>query len=475
MNNLKKDKLNKIINHARLYGFIYNSSEIYNGIKGVYDYGPYGVEMKNNIKLFWWEYMVRYRDNIVGIDTSILMNKNVWKSSGHYNNFNEYFIKKDTKIYKLEKFLILILNKIKPRYKKNIKKKFIKLLNLKKEKKIKKKLNKILKKHNLFNNFRIKKITLMFKTKINTLKNKSFTYLRPETAQGIFINLKNVINSTRMKIPFGIAQIGKSFRNEIITKEFIFRTKEFEQMEMQFFVYPGEENFWYKYWLRSRLIWHKFFKLGKQYYKIKTHKKLSHYTTYASDIEFKYINKFKELEGIHFRKDFDLKNHQKYSKKKLTIYDLKNKKEYYPYVIETSLGLDRVFYSILCKSIIIEKKRIFFKLPKFIAPIKIAILPLIKINNQIVNISKKIFDDLKYQFNIVYDDKHSIGKRYRIQDAIGTPFCVTIDKTSILNETVTIRNRDDMKQIRCKIDSLYNFFKKEFDISFFFKKYIKNV
>ncbi|WGH25149.1 MAG: glycine--tRNA ligase [Candidatus Shikimatogenerans bostrichidophilus] len=472
----KKDKLNKIINHAKLYGFIYNSSEIYNGIKGVYDYGPYGVEMKNNIKVFWWEYMVKYRDNIVGIDTSILMNKNVWKSSGHYKNFNEFFIKKDNKIYDLEKFLILILNKIKPRYKKKIKKKFIKLLKLKKGKEIKKKLNKILKKHKLlFNNLKIKKINLMFKTKINSLKHRIYTYLRPETAQGIFINLKNVINSTRVKIPFGIAQIGKSFRNEIITKEFIFRTKEFEQMEMQFFIYPGEENYWYKYWLKSRLIWHKFFKLGVEYYKIKKHKKLSHYTTYATDIEFKYIKKFKELEGIHFRKSFDLKNHQNNTNKKLTIYDFKNKKEYFPYVIETSLGLDRVFYSILCKSIVIEKKRIFLKLPKFIAPIKVAIFPLIKTNNRIVNISKKIFNNLKYKFNIVYDDKYSIGKRYRIQDAIGTPFCVTIDKTSILNETVTIRNRDDMKQIRCKIDLLYNFFKKEFDISFFFKKYIKNV
>ncbi|MDH3005080.1 MAG: glycine--tRNA ligase [Candidatus Shikimatogenerans sp. JK-2022] len=469
-------ELNRIINHAKLYGFIYKSSDIYNGIKAIYDYGPYGVEMKNNIKNFWWDYMVKYRENIVGIDSSILMNYKVWKYSGHINNFYEYFIENKNKIYNLEKFFIFVLKKIKKCNKKKIYKKLLNLLNLNKINKIYNLLKKIIKNYKLFNYFNfhkknIKKINLMFKTKINSFKNKKIIYLRPETAQGIFINFKNVINSTRMKIPFGIAQIGKSFRNEIISKEFIFRTKEFEQMEMQFFIYPGEEKKWYKYWINSRLIWHNFFNLGNNY-KLKTHKKNSHYTTYATDIEFKYINKYKELEGIHFRKDFDLKNHQKYSKKKFTYYDFKRKKKFLPYVIETSLGVDRVFYSILCKSITIEKKRIYLKLPNFISPIKIAILPLIKKNINIIKISKEIFNILKYKFNIIYDDKYSIGKRYRIQDAIGTPFCVTIDKISILNKTVTIRYRDNMKQIRYKINLLYKFFKKEFDISSFFKKNI---
>ncbi|WGH25694.1 MAG: glycine--tRNA ligase [Candidatus Shikimatogenerans bostrichidophilus] len=488
MTNYKKKNIDIIINHAKVYGFIFKSSEIYNGIKSIYDYGPNGIEMKNNIKNFWWDYMVKYRDNIVGVDTSILMNNKVWDASGHKKNFYEYFIINyyNKKIYILEELLNFILYKINNKNNikinnikiNNIKIKFLKLFKKKKIKKLNIFFKKKIIKYNLSKILKwdkIKKINLMFKTKINSFKKKEYTYLRPETAQGIFVNFKNIKNSNRMKIPFGIAQIGKSFRNEIISKQFIFRIKEFEQMEMQFFIFPGEEKKWYKYWIKSRLEWHYFLNLGKNKYRIKDHKNLSHYTTFATDIEFKFFDSFKELEGIHFRKDFDLKNHQKLSKKNLKYFDIKSNKKFFPYVIETSLGLDRIFYSIFYSSIKIQKinnkKRIYLKLPFFISPIKIAILPLIK-KGKIINISKKIFNNLKYKYYIVYDDKDSIGKRYRRQDAIGTPYCITIDNKSVINKTVTIRNRDTMKQINYKIKNINKYFKKNFDISNFFKKKI---
>ncbi|MDH3004371.1 MAG: glycine--tRNA ligase [Candidatus Shikimatogenerans sp. JK-2022] len=464
---MKKNKLNFIINHAKKYGFLFKSCDIYNGLKAIYDYGPYGLEMKNNIKKFWWNYMVKYRNNIIGIDSSILVSKKVLKYSGHIKNFNENFIiiKKNKKIYDIKNFIKKILNKIKIKIKNYNNYKILKIF----KKKIKNN-----KKYKKFD-FKIKKINLMFKTKINNFKNNKFLYLRPETAQGTYLNFKNIINSLNIKLPFGISQIGKSFRNEIITKEFIFRIKEFEQMEMQFFIYPGQEKKWYKYWLKNRLIWHYFLKLGKKNYKLKKHIKLSHYNTSGIDINFKFLNKFKELEGIHFRKDYDLKNHIKYSKKNITFFDIKKKKRIIPYVIETSLGLDRIFYAIFCKSLKNKNNRIFLKLPFFISPIKIAILPLIKKNKDIIKISKKIFNNLKFKFNIIYDENKSIGKRYKLQDSIGTPYCITIDKISTINNTITIRNRNNMKQIRYNIDNIYKFFKKKFNINKFYKKNINEI
>ncbi|MDH3004812.1 MAG: glycine--tRNA ligase, partial [Candidatus Shikimatogenerans sp. JK-2022] len=360
-------------------------------------------------------------------------------------------------------------------------KKILKLLNNKKINKIYSILKLKIKKYKLFNYLNIKKINLMFSTLINSFKEKKKKiYLRPETAQGIFLNFNNLKNFNKLHIPFGIAQIGKVFRNEIITKQFIFRTKEFEQMEMEFFIEPGTEKKWFKYWLKERFIWHKFLKLGKKNYKFKKHQKLSHYSKYAVDIEFNYINKFKELEGIHFRKDYDLKNHQLKSKKKLFFFNKKKNKKYIPYVIETSLGLDRVFFSILSKSFKIQKlknniKRIYLKLPKFIAPIKIAVFPLIKNNINIIQIAKKIYINLKFIFfDVIFDDKGSIGKRYRIQDSIGTPYCVTIDKISIKKKTVTIRNRDNMLQKRYKIKFLYKYFKNKFNVIKILKKINKD-
>ncbi|WOX79109.1 glycine--tRNA ligase [Candidatus Shikimatogenerans bostrichidophilus] len=482
MNYNKKLKL--IINHAKIYGFIFKSSEIYNGIKSIYDYGPQGIEMKNNIKKFWWNYMVKYRNNIVGIDSSILMNNKVWKASGHIKNFNELFIINniDNKIYIIDQLINNIIDNklIKIKNKNKIKLIFNYYLINKNINKLNLFLKKIIKKYNLSKLFKwenINNINLMFKTKLNSFDNdqEKYTYLRPETAQGIFVNIKNVKLSNRLKFPFGIAQIGKSFRNEIISKQFIFRTREFEQMEMQYFFYPGQEKKWYKYWIKSRLKWFYYLINKKKKYKLKIHNKLSHYCKFAIDIEFKILNKFKELEGIHFRKNYDLKNHNNLSKKKLYFYDNKAKKNYIPYVIETSLGLDRLFYSILTNSLKIEninnKKRIYLKLPKFISPIKIAIFPIIK-NNKIIKISKNIFNSLKYKFTTIYDENKSIGKRYKIQDSFGTPYCITIDFLTLNNKTVSIRFRDNMKQIRCKIKNLIKYFKKKFDISLFFKKNI---
>ncbi|BDT61551.1 MAG: hypothetical protein RDO_0790 [Flavobacteriales endosymbiont of Rhyzopertha dominica] len=476
------EKLNIIINHAKIYGFIYKSCEIYNGIKSIYDYGPQGIEMKNNIKKFWWNYMVKYRNNIVGIETSIFTNNIVLKASGHTKYFNEYYIinKKNNKIYIIEdlfkKILLKINNKIKKKYIINLFNKYYKNNNIYKLNKL---LKKIINNNNLLKYYywkNIKKTNLMFKTYINNINNyNKYLYLRPETAQGIYINIKNVINSNRLKIPFGIAQIGKSFRNEIISKQFIFRTKEFEQMEMQYFILPGEEKKWYKYWIKSRLNWHYYFNLGKNKYSLKKHKKLSHYSKFAIDINFKFFNKFKELEGIHFRKNYDIKNHIKYSKKNLYLFNNKTNKKYIPYIIETSLGLDRLFFSILISSLKIQninnKKRIYLKLPYFISPIKIAILPIIK-KKKIIKISKKIYNNLKYKFTTIYNDNNSIGKRYKIQDSIGTPFCITIDKNSIINNTVTIRFRDNMKQVIYNINNLNKFFKKKFNITSFFKNNI---
>ncbi|WOX79238.1 glycine--tRNA ligase [Candidatus Shikimatogenerans bostrichidophilus] len=473
------NKLKEIINHAKLYGFIFKSSEIYNGIKSIYDYGPQGIEMKNNIKKFWWNYMVKYRDNIVGIESSIFMNNKVWKASGHIKNFNELFIINyiDNKIYIIDKLFYKIINYNIIENKKKIKLIFNYYFKNKKIKKLNLFLKQLINKYNLSKKFKwnkINNINLMFKTKFNSLNNDKFTYLRPETAQGIFVNIKNVKNSNRLKIPFGIAQIGKSFRNEIISKQFIFRTREFEQMEMQYFIYPGQEKKWYKYWLKSRLKWH-YYLINKKKYKLKIHKNLSHYCKFATDIELKIFNKFKEIEGIHFRKNYDLKNHKKLSKKNLYFYDNKEKKSYIPYVIETSLGLDRLFYSIFTSSFKIEKinnkKRIYLKLPIFISPIKIAIFPIIK-KNKIINVSKKIFNFLKYKFTTIYDENKSIGKRYKIQDSLGTPYCITIDFITLKNNTVTIRLRDNMKQIRCKINKLIKYFNKKFDISLFFKNNI---
>ncbi|WP_185852124.1 glycine--tRNA ligase [Blattabacterium cuenoti] len=468
-----------LISHAKIYGFIFPSSEIYGGLNAIYDYGPHGVELKNNIKEFWWKSMTQLHENIVGVDSSILMHSNIWHASGHVDKFNELLIenKDSNKRYCPE---ILIQEYVEKNF----------LNNPKKKEKILSRLSQSLKKKDLEdikilidelcifdpvfkrkNWTKIRYFNMMFKIKN---ENEKDLYLRPETAQGIFSNFKNIIKSNRMKIPFGIAQIGKSFRNEIIARKFIFRMREFEQMEMQFFILPEEEIKWYEYWKKNRLKWHLELNLeDKKYYKLCDHDHLSHYSSAGSDIEFHFPFGFQELEGIHSRRDFDLRNHELFSKKKLRIFELD--RNYIPYVIETSLGLDRLFLAIFSSSLKKErlkngKIRIVLKLPYYLSPIKAAIFPLVR-KDGLPEIAKKIFNDIRVHHRLVYDEKESIGKLYRRQDAIGTPFCFTVDYNTLKTNTVTIRYRDNMEQKRIHIEEISKIIEQETGL----KKVLKNL
>ncbi|WP_185869589.1 glycine--tRNA ligase [Blattabacterium cuenoti] len=448
-----------LVSHAKNYGFIFPSSEIYGGINAVYDYGQYGVELKNNIKKYWWKSMTQLHENIIGIDSSILMHSDIWKASGHVNKFNELLIdnKDSKKRYKPD---FLIKEYVERKFTKNSKKKKEILFRLSKslEKKDFLDIKTIIEELNILdpicktNNWtKIRYFNMMFK-----IENEKDLYLRPETAQGIFSNFHNVKKSNRMKIPFGIAQIGKSFRNEFFARKFIFRMREFEQMEMQFFILPEEENKWYEYWKKIRLKWHLMLNLGIKKYKLYQHKHLAHYASAGTDIEFNFPFGFKEIEGIHSRKDFDLKNHELFSGKKLRVYE--TKKNYIPYVIETSLGLDRIFLAILASSLKEEKLengsvRTVLKIPYCLSPIKAAIFPLVK-KKGIPEIAKKIFNDIKINHRLIYDQKESIGKLYRRQDAIGTPLCFTVDYKTIETDTVTVRYRDTMEQKRIHVKEI---------------------
>ena len=496
----------KIISHAKEYGFIFQSSEIYDGLSAVYDYGQNGVLLKNNIKDYWWKSMVQINSEIVGIDSSIFMHPTTWKASGHVDAFNDPLIdNKDSKkryradvlieeyCSKVEKKIQKELIKAKKRYgEKFNEKEFlntntrIKFYN-EKIKDILKRLGKSLEKNNLKdvkllieeleitcpvsgskNWTEVRQFNLMFGTKIGASSDSSVNlYLRPETAQGIFLNFLNVQKSSRLKIPFGIAQIGKAFRNEIIARQFIFRMREFEQMEMQFFVKPGSQKDWYQKWKERRLKWHLSLGLNKKNYRFHDHEKLAHYADSASDIEFNFPFGFKELEGIHSRTDFDLKSHEKFSGKKIKFFDQKSNENFTPYVIETSIGLDRMFLAVFSSSLDEEKledgsSRIVLKLPEILTPIKAAILPLVK-KDGLSDLAKKIYNNLKWDFNVVYDEKDAIGRRYRRQDAIGTPICVTIDHQTIKDEKVTLRDRDTMIQERIKIKKINEFLRSKLD------------
>ena len=493
------DILKKVISHSKANGFIYQSSEIYEGLSAVYDYGPYGSELKNNLKDFWWKSMTQLNDNIVGIDSSVFMDPMTWKASGHLDAFNDPLIdnKDSKKRYRADVLIEDHMSKIKSKIDKEIKKaskrfgeKFDEKVFRKTNERvlkysqniteINKKMNDCLKSNdrkglrNLIISLNIndpvsgtsnwtdvKQFNLMFSTEIGSSSESSKKiYLRPETAQGIFVNFLNVINSTRVKIPFGIAQIGKAFRNEIIARQFIFRMREFEQMEMQFFVEPGSEMEWYENWKEKRMNWHYALGLGKESYKFHDHENLAHYANAACDIEFNFPMGFKELEGIHSRTDFDLKNHEKHSGKKLNYFDQKSGSSYIPYVVETSIGLDRLFLSVMSSSLKNEKladgsQRTVLKIPFELSPVKVAVMPLLA-KDGLSEKAVKIYDDLKVHFNAQFDYKDSIGKRYRRQDAIGTPFCITIDYESLEDDSVTIRNRDTMKQQRISVKNLVN-------------------
>ncbi len=492
------DLFRKIISHCKEYGFVFPSSEIYDGLGAVYDYGQNGSELKNNIRKYWWDSMVLLHENIVGIDSAIFMHPTVWKASGHEDAFNDPLIdnKDSKKRYRADQLIEDWLDKIQSKIDKEIEKaairfgdsfdrekfcstnprvveyskhydevhtRFIGALEKDDLKELKQIIDdcEIVDPESGTRNWTdIRQFNLMFETKVGSVTDDaSKIYLRPETAQGIFVNYLNVQKSGRMKIPFGIAQVGKAFRNEIVARQFIMRMREFEQMEMQFFVKPGEEMKWFNYWKEERLKWHYGFGLGNEKYRFHDHEKLAHYANAATDIEFKLPIGFKEIEGIHSRTDFDLTQHQKFSGKKIQYFDNELNESYVPYVIETSIGLDRTFLSVIAGSYAEEKvekegeelgDRVVLRLAAPLAPIKLAILPLVK-KDGLPEIARKIMDEVKYSFNCMYEEKDSIGRRYRRQDAIGTPFCITVDHKTPEDETVTIRYRDSMDQDRIPV------------------------
>jgi glycyl-tRNA synthetase len=485
--------------HAKEYGFIFQSSEIYDGLGAVYDYGQMGVELKNNIKKYWWEAMVHLNENIVGIDSAIFMHPKIWEASGHLSAFNDPLIdnRDSKKRYRADVLIEDYLSKLEERMNKEVEKgrrRFGEafdeeqfratnpnvLRNKAKWDEVNIRMVEALKADNLAelkqiildceiacpisgtrNWTDVRQFNLMFSTRLGTISEEASTiYLRPETAQGIFVNFLNVQKTARMKIPFGIAQIGKAFRNEIVARQFIFRMREFEQMEMQFFVRPGSELEWFEKWKEARLAWHKALGLGDEKYRYHDHEKLAHYANAATDIEFEFPFGFKELEGIHSRTDFDLAQHQQFSGRKMQYFDPETGESYIPYVVETSIGLDRTFLAILSAAYCEEKlengeERVVLRIPPAIAPVKLAVLPLVRKDN-LPEKAREIIKELKYDFNCQYDEKDSIGRRYRRQDAIGTPFCITIDHDTLEDDCVTIRYRDTMEQERVPIASLRN-------------------
>lgn len=493
----KEDIFKKVVSHCKEYGFVFPSSEIYDGLAAVYDYGQNGVELKNNIKQYWWQSMVLMHDNIVGLDSAIFMHPTVWKASGHVDAFNDPLIdnKDSKKRYRAD---VLIEDKI-AKYNEKVEKEvekarkrfgdaFDETLYRKTNPRVVEaqqrrdalhtryraamdandlaELKQIIVDEDIVcplsgtkNWTDVRQFNLMFKTELgSTVEGATSIYLRPETAQGIFVNYLNVQKTGRMKIPFGIAQIGKAFRNEIVARQFIFRMREFEQMEMQFFVRPGTEMEWFKKWKEWRMAWHQALGFGAENYRFHDHEKLAHYANAACDIEFHMPFGFKEVEGIHSRTDFDLRQHERYSGKSIKYFDPETNESYTPYDIETSIGVDRMVLSVLCHSYGEEaleggETRVVLKFPPQIAPVKLAVMPLVR-KDGLPEKAREIANDLKFHFNTRYDEKDSIGKRYRRQDAIGTPYCVTVDYDTLKDDTVTLRSRDTMEQKRVKIDEL---------------------
>ncbi|MBP9159619.1 MAG: glycine--tRNA ligase, partial [Flavobacteriales bacterium] len=462
-----------------------------------YDYGPYGVELKNNIRRYWWEAMTKLNENIVGLDAAIFMHPTVWKASGHVDAFNDPLIdNKDSKkryradvlleehIAKYEDKIAKEIEKGRKRFPDNFDEVQFRATNPNVKRSqdridaVEGRMKEALNSSDLeglrqliideeikcpvsgtANWTEVRQFNLMFDTELGSVSGESSTiYLRPETAQGIFVNYLNVQKSARMKIPFGIAQTGKAFRNEIVARQFVFRMREFEQMEMQFFVKPGTEMEWYETWKAKRIAWHKALGMPEENYRFHDHIKLAHYANAASDIEFKFPMGFKELEGIHSRTDFDLKQHEEFSGKKLRYFDTETNESYVPYVVETSIGLDRMFLAVLSAAYEEEKlesgeTREVLRIPAPLAPVKVAVLPLIK-KDGLPEKARAIIDSLKLDHNCQYDEKDSIGKRYRRQDAIGTPYCITVDHDSLTDDKVTIRDRDTMQQERVAISEL---------------------
>ena len=462
-----ENKLQAIISHCKEYGFVFPSSEIYDGLGAVYDYGQNGAELKKNIKDYWWKSMTQLHDHIVGIDAAIFMHPTTWKASGHVDNFSDPMIdnKDSKKRYRVDHLIEAYAEQLAPDASAALLQSmeqliaaddFAGLKNLIETHKIKCSVS------GTCNWTDVRQFNLMFGTQLGSVAEESSEiYLRPETAQGIFVNFLNVQKTGRMKIPFGIAQIGKAFRNEIVARGFIFRMREFEQMEMQFFVRPGTQQEWYQYWKEARMQWHLSLGISPDKYRFHDHVKLAHYADAACDIEYDFPMGFKELEGIHSRTDFDLKNHQQFSGKKLTYFDTELNQHYIPYVVETSIGLDRTFLMLLSEAyqeedLSTEDKqdaRVVLKLPAMLAPYKLAILPLLK-KDGLPEIAKELMAECRGSFKCFYEEKDAIGKRYRRMDAIGTPFCVTIDHQTKEDGTVTIRHRDSMLQERVALKDI---------------------
>jgi glycyl-tRNA synthetase len=500
----QEDQFKKVVSHAKEYGYVFQSSEIYDGLSAVYDYAQNGVELKKNIREYWWKSMVQLNENIVGIDSAIFMHPTIWKASGHVDAFNDPLIdnKDSKKRYRADVLIEDYVSKLDAKIEKEVKKaakrfgdsfnknEFIttnaRVLSYKeKGEAILKRMGKSLENEDLAdvkalieeleivcpvsgskNWTDVKQFNLMFGTKLGASADSTMDlYLRPETAQGIFVNFLNVQKTGRLKIPFGIAQTGKAFRNEIVARQFIFRMREFEQMEMQFFVRPGTQKEWYQKWKETRLKWHLSLGMGEENYRFHNHDKLAHYADAAADIEFKFPFGFKELEGIHSRTDFDLSSHEKFSGKKIKYFDTELNEHYTPYVVETSIGLDRMFLAVFSNALQEEELengtiRTVLKLPAVLAPVKAAILPLVK-KDGLPEIAKDIVNELKWEFNVAYDDKDAVGRRYRRQDAAGTPFCITVDHDTLKDNTVTIRFRDTMEQKRVKMEELKSIIKNE--------------
>jgi glycyl-tRNA synthetase len=475
------NKFQAIISHCKEYGFIFPSSEIYDGLQAVYDYGQWGSELKKNIKDYWWDSMTRMHENIVGIDAAIFMHPTTWKASGHVDNFNDPMIdnKDSKKRYRVDHLIEGFADEQSATGNEQLAKDVLASMDALLAKDDFAGLKKLIEDNKIKcpvsgtgNWTDIRQFNLMFSTEfgstVSSEDENSKVYLRPETAQGIFVNFLNVQKTGRMKIPFGIAQIGKAFRNEIVARQFIFRMREFEQMEMQFFIRPGTQKEWYEFWKEERLKWHLSLGFSKDKYRFHDHIKLAHYADAACDIEFEFPIGFKEVEGIHSRTDFDLKNHQEYSKKKMQYFDNdidektgKSFGNYIPYVVETSIGLDRMFLLVMSNAYTEEDlstaekqdSRVVLKFPPKLAPMKLAVLPLIK-KDGLPEIARTIMDECKPHFRCFYEEKDTIGKRYRRMDAIGTPFCVTVDQQTKEDNTVTIRYRDSMQQDRISIEKV---------------------
>lgn len=513
----KEDLFKNLIAHCKEYGFIFQSSEIYDGLSAVYDYGQNGAELKNNIKKYWWDSMVLLNENVVGLDSAIFMHPKTWKASGHVDAFNDPLIdnKDSKKRYRADALIEEYLEKLEAKIQKEVEKAGKRFGDTFDEKMFRETNPRVTANQEKIDTLNerfaramndndladlkqiildyeiacpvsgtrnwtdVRQFNLMFATEMGSTADTAMKiYLRPETAQGIFVNYINVQKTGRMKLPFGIAQIGKAFRNEIVARQFIFRMREFEQMEMQFFIKPGTEEQWFEHWKKVRMRWHKALDLGEENYRFYDHDKLAHYAAAATDIEFKFPFGFREVEGIHSRTDFDLGQHQKFSGKKLQYFNPETNESFVPYVVETSLGLDRIFLQIISAAYKVEEmekedgstdSRVVFKLPPVLAPVKLAVLPLVK-KDGLPEISRKIMNELKYYFNCQYEEKDSIGRRYRRQDAIGTPFCITVDHQTSEDNTVTIRYRDSMKQERVQVDKLKEIIAGHVDMSSFLRK-----